>query len=99
MFTFKNFSVYVEGFSSCAIFHPGKQVNYVSLQSQCLPRLIRVSQNNRYFSHVIKSIKGFHTIQEKFIALNALLAVPVLSLGKVRKVRLRDKRGSSHAMN
>ena len=59
MFTFKNFSVYVEGFSSCAIFHPGKQVNYASLQSQCLPRLIRVSQNNRYFFHVIKSIQGF----------------------------------------
>ena len=51
--------VHVEGFSSCPIFHPGKQVNYVSLQSQCLPRLIRVSQNNRYFFHVIKSKKGF----------------------------------------
>ena len=51
--------VHVEGFSSCAIFHPGKQVNYVSLQSQCLPRLIRVSQNNRYFFHVIRSIKDF----------------------------------------
>ena len=25
----------------------------------CLPRLIRVSQNNRYFFHVIKSKKGF----------------------------------------
>ena len=47
------------GFSLCAIFHPGKQVNYVSLKSQCLPRLIRVSQNNRYFFHVIKSKKGF----------------------------------------
>ena len=51
--------VHVEGFSSRAIFHPGKQVNHVSLQSQCLPRLILVSQNNRYFFHVIKSIKDF----------------------------------------
>ena len=51
--------VHVEDFCLCAIFHPGKQVNYVSLQSQCLPRLIRVSQNNRYFFHVIKSKKGF----------------------------------------
>ena len=34
-------------------------LSYVSLQSQCLPRLIRVSQNNRYFFHVIKSKKGF----------------------------------------
>ena len=43
----------------CYIFHPGKQVNYVSLKSQCLPRFIRVSQNNRYFVHFIKSMKGF----------------------------------------
>ena len=46
-------------FFVCYISPPGKQVNYVSLQSQCLPRLIRVSQNNRYFFHVIKSIQGF----------------------------------------
>ena len=46
-------------FFLCVIFHQGKQVDYVSLQSQCLPRFIRVNQNNRCFFHVIKSIKGF----------------------------------------
>ena len=39
---------------------------------------------------------GAHAHYREPVPLKALLAVPVLSLGKVR---LRDKRGSSNAMN
>ena len=57
---FQKFQCLRRRFFCVLYFNQGnKLIIYVSLQSQCLPRLIRVSQNNRYFSHVIKSIKGF----------------------------------------
>ena len=57
MFTFKN--LFTQVFLNVLYFTQGNKFNYVSLQSQCLPRFIRVSQNNIYFFHVIKSMKGF----------------------------------------
>ena len=91
--------VHVEGFSSWVIFHPGKQVNYVSLQSQCLPRLIRVSQNNRDFSHVIKSIKGFIYDSRDIHCLKRTSCSTGVKFRKSSKSSSLDKRGSSNAMN
>ena len=57
------------------------------------------SHDYRRKSNLPKKKNNKLASEETLTALNALLAVPVLSLGKVRKVLLRDKRGSSIAMN
>ena len=91
--------VHVEDFPSCGIFHAGKQVNYISLQSQCLPRLIRVSQSNRYFFHVTKSIKGFIYDSRDIHCLKRTSCSTGVKFRESSKSSSLDKRGSSNAMN